>query len=236
MASLHNRRGWVAAFFLTFSLFLPQINAAQSFSAGADVVSRYIWRGIDFGETMSVQPGLAFEFEGLTVGAWASYSIAQDGSGANENDLYLSYSLGPVSIGVTDYYFPSPGGLSFFDFDGDGNGAHTVELNVGFGGTKNFPLIIAANMNLHNDPDNSIYVELGLPFMVEKTAVTASLGIVGAESDFYGVGQTGITVIGLSASREIKITDHFSLPVFVSYILNPTPDNERSFLVFGFSL
>jgi hypothetical protein len=42
--------------------------------------------------------------------------------------------------------------------------------------------------------------------------------------------------MSLSASKEIQITDSFSLPIFVSYILNPTPGMERSFLVFGFSL
>ncbi len=31
---------------------------AQEVQLGADVVSRYIWRGTDFGESMSVQPGL----------------------------------------------------------------------------------------------------------------------------------------------------------------------------------
>ncbi len=157
-----------------------------------------------------------------------------DGSGANENDLYISYSAGPISIGVTDYYFPSPGGTPFFDYS-DG-GAHFLELNVGAGGTDDFPLTISGNIFFHNDDDNSIYLEFGYPFTVEDVDLGVALGIVPQESAFYGTGAFGITVIGLSAAKEIKITDDFSLPISVSYILNPTPDAERSFLVFGVSL
>ena len=46
----------------------------QTASLGADMVSRYVWRGADFGESMSVQPALTLGFGGLEVGAWGSYS------------------------------------------------------------------------------------------------------------------------------------------------------------------
>jgi hypothetical protein len=43
---------------------------------GADVMSRYIWRGIDFGNSPAVQPSLFLSWRGLNVGAWGSYSFA----------------------------------------------------------------------------------------------------------------------------------------------------------------
>jgi len=198
------------------------------------MVSRYVWRGVDFGESFSIQPTLEFGAGDLAIGSWASYSISANGAGANEHDLYFSYSLGPVSIGMTDYYFPSPGGTPFFDYS-DG-GAHFLEINASAGGTDDFPLTISGNIFVHNDDDNSVYIELGYPFTVEDVDLGVSVGVVPQESAFYGTGAFGITVLGLSASKEIQITESFSLPVFVSYIVNPTPDVERSFLVFGFSL
>jgi hypothetical protein len=39
--------------------------------------------------------------------------------------------------------------------------------------------------------------------------------------------------LGLTASKEMELTDKFSIPVSVSYILNP--ETERTFLVFGVS-
>ena len=226
------------------TLTLPASSFAQSFSLGADMVSRYIWRGVDFGESFSIQPALEFAAGDLAIGSWASYSISMDGAGANEHDLYLSYGFGPVSLGVTDYYFPGPGNLPFSNFEGcteygdpdDPCGAHFFELNAGFGGTETFPLTISANIFFYNDPDNSIYLELGYPFTVEDVDLGFALGIVPQESAFYGTGAFGVTVLGLSAAKEIPITDTFSLPISVSYILNPTPDAERSFLVFGLSL
>lgn len=219
-----------------FMFLLPHSSSAQSFSIGADFMSRYVWRGIDFGESLSIQPTLEFSAGNFAIGSWASYSIAADGSGANEHDLYLGYSFGGFYIGLTDYYFPGPGTLPFSDFSGDGDGAHWIEVNASVGGTDDFPLSISGNIFVHNDVENSIYIEFGYPFTVEDVDLGLALGIVPQESAFYGTQAFGITVLGLSASKAIPITDAFSLPVSVMYAINPTPGAARSFLVFGVSL
>src|SRR5690625_3783970 len=38
---------------------------AQRFNVGADIVSRYVWRGTDFGESVSIQPTLSFSAGGF---------------------------------------------------------------------------------------------------------------------------------------------------------------------------
>jgi hypothetical protein len=206
---------------------------AQSFSLGADLTSRYIWRGYDFGESLSIQPALTFSAGNFEAGAWASYSISADGSGANENDLWFGYSAGPVTFGVTDYYFPSPGGLGFFSYDGDGEGAHWIEPYVSFGGTESFPLSLYGAVFVHNDPDNSIYLQADYPFTVDGVELSLTAGAVAGESAFYGTEGFALVNLGISASKEVPITDQFSLPLSVAYILNP--DTERAFLVFGVS-
>lgn len=225
-----------AVLFFAFGSMLPASSFGQSFSIGADLMSRYVWRGIDFGESFSIQPTLEFSAGNFAIGSWASYSIAADGAGANEHDLYLSFGLGPVSLGVTDYYFPGPGALPFGDFSGDGDGAHWLEINASAGGTDDFPLTVSANIFVHNDPDNSLYFEFGYPFTVDDVDLGVALGIVPQESAFYGTNGFGVTVLGFSASKEIKVTESFGLPVSVMYAINPTPGAERTFLVFGFSL
>ena len=173
--------------FLAFFLMLtPAVSIGQSFSLGADLMSRYVWRGVDFGESFSIQPTLEFSAGGFAVGSWASYSIAADGAGANEHDLYLSYGIGDISIGMTDYYFPGPGALPFGNFDGDGAGAHWLEINAGFGGNDDFPLSISGNIFIHNDPENSVYLEIGYPFSVDGVDLGVAVGIVPQESAFYG--------------------------------------------------
>ena len=224
-----------ALIFLVTCSSIPTVSA-QSFSVGADFMSRYVWRGVDFGESFSIQPTLEFGAGNFSIGSWASYSIAADGSGANEHDLYFSFGLGPVTLGMTDYYFPGPGTTNFFDFSNGGDGAHFFEVNASVGGTDDFPLSLSANVFVHNEPDNSVYIEASYPFSVEDVDLGVSLGIVPQESAFYGTSNFGVTVLGLTATKEIAITESFSLPVTVMYVVNPTPGVERSFLVFGFSL
>ena len=93
-----------------------------------DIYNRYIWRGTDFGNNPSIQPGITYTAGSLTLGAWSAWQFGGEGS---ENDLYASYSIGDYSITITDYYFPgaSPGGD--FNETASDTGAHNIELSLG---------------------------------------------------------------------------------------------------------
>ncbi|SVE04924.1 uncharacterized protein METZ01_LOCUS457778, partial [marine metagenome] len=81
---------------------------AVEFDIGADVVSRYVWRGTDFGDSPAIQPSMSASFiDGqLEIGYWGSFAINSN-VGPNELDMYLTYNAGSVSITLTDYFFPS---------------------------------------------------------------------------------------------------------------------------------
>lgn len=230
---------YVAPMLLTVAA-LENAAQAQSVSLGADIVSRYVWRGTDFGESASIQPTLAVSGGGLEIGTWASYSVSANGASANEHDIWIGYSLdlgsgGSLTIGVTDYYFPSPGGGDFDNFEGDGEGSHWLEPYVSYSAAGNFPISVFAGIMAHNDPDNSLYVEVGLPLDVGGTELGLSLATVAGKSDFYAVESTSIVGLGASASKDLTFVEGgFSLPVSVAYILNPTA--SRSFLVFGLNI
>lgn len=243
---------------LTLALMLSLAGPVQGQSAsiGADVVSRYVWRGTDFGESMSVQPALTLGFGGLEVGAWGSYSISASGAGANENDIWATYTVAAsngssFSFGFTDYYFPGPGADGFFVSDG-----HILELSASFSGPESFPISLYAGRMSRNDPDNSLYLEASVPVSaIEEVDLSPTAGMVAGESEFYGTEGTAFVNLGISASKDLVITDEFSVPFTVSYILNANrpgeeenmghdhdhdhdhgPDPDRAFLVFGFSL
>lgn len=221
--------------------------AAQSASIGADIVSRYVWRGQDFGESASVQPGLTIALGGFEFGAWGSYSISASGAGDNENDLWASFthelaSGASISVGITDYYFPNavveneegdrrrePVVLGFRDAD-----AHTQEVSVSVSGTESFPVSLYAGMVL--DDETPVYFEVSAPFMVGDTELGVHAGAVSAASDFYGTTAFALVNLGITVSREVAVTEDFAPPVFVSYIVNPDEDVNRAYLVFGLSL
>ena len=207
-------------------------------SLGADFVSRYVWRGLDFGESFSIQPAITFASSGFEIGAWGSYATAPGGAGANELDLWVGYTIGNFSFGLTDYYFPSPGGNAFFDFDEDDSdgGAHLFEPYVSVNAGP-VTLYGAAVINNLADDDSAIYLEASLPITTKTDGVELGLvsGFVLGESEYYSTNTTTLVNLGVNASTDVNLGS-ITLPVFVGYILNATPGSERTHLVFGFSL
>ena len=192
------------------------VHSFAKIGLGADVVSRYIWRGTDLGGSVSVQPVLSCTAGSIEIGAWGSYSLTD--TRANENDLYLACSLGELGITVTDYYFPET--MDVFDYSSDA-GIHWIEASLCYELGK-FSLL--TGFFFSGDPDDSKYFELTYHFY-EKKEMSASL-IIGAGDGVYLVDSDRMNVvnIGLAAS---------SGALSVSYILNPQA--ETSFLVFGCS-
>lgn len=186
---------------------------------GADVYSRYVWRGTDFGNSASIQPAMTFSTGGFEIGAWASYPITSDATslGANENDLYVSYAIADLRITLTDYYYPEGGEV--FNYNSD-DGIHFLEGSVSHGVG---PVSLLAGYFFSGDSDNSTYFELKYGFY-EKDDKSASLtvgagdGMYVIEEDF-NVVNVGITVSVGSMSA--------------GYIINP--DSEINFLVVGYS-
>ena len=80
------------------------------FSVGADIMSRYVWRGLDYGAAPSIQPYLEFSAGGFAIGAWGAYTTGFSTAnilGIQEMDLYATYTIADiVTVGVTDYFFP----------------------------------------------------------------------------------------------------------------------------------
>jgi len=116
---------------------------------GADVMSRYVWRGTQFGGTSpSLQPSVNVSYKGWELGAWGAYSLG----GNNEDqefDLYLSYSFAKnqFSLILTDYYFPTEGDdYNYFEFNNDLTG-HVLEGTFSFNGNDKIPfgLLVAVN-------------------------------------------------------------------------------------------
>ncbi|MGE5424106.1 MAG: TorF family putative porin, partial [Syntrophothermus sp.] len=76
-------------------------------NVGADIVSRYIWRGCDYGNSPAVQPTLSLTAGNFEAGVWGSVAMF---SFYKEVDLYAKYSLKGFSVSFTDYYIPSTNG------------------------------------------------------------------------------------------------------------------------------
>lgn len=195
---------------------------AQDFTVATDVVSSYVWRGVKY-SGVSIQPTLDYTIGGFSIGSWGSAGF----DGFLEMDLYAKYAFGfGLTLGLTDYYYP---GTDVFDHS-TATGSHGYEVNLGYG-IKG--LSIAANYILNEaggaaTKGGDKYFELGYAF--SKFNVFAGAGDGWHTSD----GKFGVVNVGISTSKEIKITDSFSIPLKASAILNPT--TKQYFLVAGITL
>ncbi len=210
-----------------------KVNSVSPISVGVDLVNRYIFRGIDFGESPALQPSFAFSKSGFTIGAWGSYALIATPSGI-EADLFTSYDFDfGLSLGVTDYYFPGEslkiGSDSilapirtgkYFDY----GASHYFELNISQ--TIN-NLDLSGNWGFSN-LNNALYFEAEYNFNVFNV-------FVGAGNEVYtSDGRFNVVNAGISATKEIKITENYAFSISTSAILNP--DTEQFHLVFKLNI
>ena len=210
---------FAALFFTTFG---TQKVEAQDF--GADVASSYVWRGTQFGNGPHVQPWMSLGYGNLELGAWGSVPLTAGDTGA-ELDLYVSYDLGPLALTVTNYTFPntSPAsGGAYVDGEGLFEGDY-LEVS-GSGSVGPIDLTVGYFTELE-----ALYIEAGFSIGV----VDVAIGYAGEDDSNWYVSEAGLCNISVGGSKEVKITDDYSLPLFGSLVYNP--DAESAFLVFGMS-
>jgi len=224
-------------FTLTIILTISLSIQAQELSVGSDFVSRYVWRGLLINTAPNIQPSIEFSAAGFSASVWGSYAFSDTQSFSEEVDLSLSYTVADlVTISLFDYYFPN-GGKKLGNYKDKGDGAHLVELGLGFSGTETIPVSLYAGINIYNDTDKTLYFEAGYGTKVNEVDLTFTAGCTpGGESLYYMTDKFAFINLGITAGKEIKITNDFSLPIFASWIVNPSKNVENSYLVFGISL
>ena len=207
-------------------------------TVSGDFVSSYIWRGQDLGSA-SLQPTFGVGYKGLSLSAWGNVGLT-DPADTKEFDLTLSYTIGGLNIGVTDYWFDA--GLDpncrYFKYDAHGTN-HLFEANIGYDfgiASLQWFTNLAGNDGIKQDGNRaySSYMELVVPFNLSDITWSATAGAVPFATDFYGTNGFAVTNLSLRATKDIKVTDSFSIPIFGQVTANPC--SQRAYLVLGFTL
>lgn len=203
-------------------------DAKTQTSVDLDIMSRYVWRGTDFGNSPSIQPGVSYAFGNFEIGGWAAIATTGNPAGS-EIDWFASYSLdlggSSLEFMLTDYTFPEDPSGGYFQPE-----AHFLEFGVGYEGPESFPVSLSAGVFLTNDDDYSMYTELGYSI----SSFDVFVGLTPAKSEVYGTGKAGVINSGIRTGREVRVTDNFSLSLTSAAIMN-FYDNNAFFLI-GISL
>ena len=201
-------------------------------TVSSDFVTSYYWRGLDLG-SVAVQPTFGVGYQGLSLSAWGSFGLTNPAD-AKEFDLTLSYTIGGLNIGVTDYWFSE--GLepedNYFSYN-------VFEANIGYDfgvASLQWYTNFAGNDGLNKSGKRaySSYVEASVPFKLGGAEWTAAAGIVPYATDFYDVNSFALTNLSVRASKTIQITNSFALPLFAQISANPAA--KKAYLVLGFTL
>lgn len=240
-------------FLTVFCLALFSNLSAQesgiTLNTGADIVSRYIFRGTDFGNSPSIQPTISLKCSDFEIGSWGAIAT---NSFYQELDLFAKYSFSGFSFIFTDYYIPSYTGTPaspdtrFFNFK-DKTTAHTFEAALAYQFGEKFPLKLFGSIFFYGNDKRwgydeekdsnevtyySTYFEAGYPFVIKGTNLDLFLGFTHIAGAF---GNThGVVNLGLTATKNVKVTEFFTLPVKSSLIFNPQLSQVH--FVFGLSL
>ena len=203
-----------------------------------DIVSSYIWRGQDLGN-VSLQPTLGIGYKGLSLTAWGSVGLTNSDD-TKEFDLTLAYETGGFNIGITDYWFNA--GLDpenrYFMYNAHSTN-HVFEANIGYDfgfASLQWYTNFAGNDGYNKDGKRaySSYLEANVPFKLATVDWTATAGVVPFSTTSYGTTGFAVTNLALKATKDIKVTDSFSIPIFAQVVGNPC--SQKAYLVLGFTL
>lgn len=204
---------------------------ALSATVSVDLVSHYIWRGQDYGQTPSVQPGLSATWKDFTLGYWGAYRIA--GSGDHEFDFYLEKTVGPVTFSIWDYWsICDTTSNDFLDYKKNTT-SHLLEAQVLLSGGEKLPFNLLGSYFFYGaDPTKSMYIELQYvhSFGTIDTQIFAGFQPKG---EFYA-SKAAFVNVGCSATKSLKMTKNWSIPLSLS--LNYNPDIQKVYLVGGITL
>ena len=205
-----------------------------------DIVSQYIWRGQDLGNA-AIQPTLGIAYKGLSLSAWGSYGIANSDD-TKELDLTLTYTICGFNIGITDYWTNDGGDpdARYLKYEAHSTN-HVFEANVGYDfgfASLQWYTNFAGDDGLNKNGKRaySSYFEAIVPFKLATVDWTAIAGVVPYATDYYNEWTSGFSVtnVALKASKDIKITDTFSVPIFAE--LSANPRTQKAYLVLGLTL
>lgn len=222
----------------------------------ADFVSEYIWRGFDQNQGFAVQPTLSLGYKGFMLNAWGSTPVSNfaEKTTPKEFDINLCYMYKGLCLTVSDYWWggkKQPYGYYKKNGYNGVDGGHHFEGTIAYSFGEKFPLTLswstwfagADAMKISNGKRTySTYINasynVSLPADI---TLTPSLGFTPWES-YYShsasneskYDNAAVTDISLKASKEVKVNDNFSIPVFVQATVAPVVD--QTYLVAGFSL
>ena len=157
-----------------------------------------------------------------------------------EIDVGVTYTTELVTVGLSDYYYPSPSGSSdkYFELDNHRTG-HWGELYATLTPSSKIPVWITASCYLYGADKNvsgkqaySSYAEIGYAYSFNDDNIISLAAGASLNRGFYTNYSRGFSVVNIDLTYSTAFRfGSFKLPVKGSYVLNP--EKEKSYFKFA---
>lgn len=204
----------------------------------ADIVSRYVWRGMELYNSPAIQPLMTFSCGGFALYSYGSLSLAS--ADIQEAHLFATYTYKFVTLGACDYFFmdyardTATGSIkcnNYFDYGKETQHVFGGELTLT--GPEKLPLKLLTAYNFYgSDSDKSIYCELGYSGSIKNTDFDLFMGAT-PKAGWYGTS-AGVVNIGITGYKSITINENYDILLKASFIVNP--QTENTYMVFVITL
>ena len=207
-----------------------------------DLQTKYVWRGMEMMTQNSSPvffPSISYSKSGFYVYAMGGYSLNGIYS---EVDLGLSYAYKWLTIAVNDYYYPTTtiANDKYFDFNKTTTG-HWLEGTLTIAPEKIPAYILFSNFfygadkTIEGKQAYSTYVELGAHYdFLADNSLSLVVGAALNEGCYTGYERGfGVCNIELKYTHTVHFANEWTLPLNVSYIINPI--REKAFVNFSTS-
>lgn len=211
---------------------------SSNFHLGLDLQTKYMWRGMEMMTEESspvVFPGINYQWKGLYAYAMGGYAI--NGKYA-EVDLGVSYTWKGLTLGLSDYYYPTVNGKDDEYVGGKYNG-HWLEACITYAPEK-VPLWITISNFFAGDDDAydddsgnkkqaySTYMEVGTYYdFLDNNRLSLAVGITPNKSCYTNYQKKfAVCNLDLKYTYNVQFKNGWTLPLSVEYIYNPSFDKS----------
>lgn len=192
-----------------------------SLSLNADLLSRYIWRGTDLGPGPAFQPGFSASYSGFSAGYFGSYNLT---NAYKEVNLFVSKSLGFITLELWDYWSSEKTGLKGFSDYRKESTSHMIEGIMTLSGGEDFPLSLSGGWLFYgSDYSKSIYIEMQYSIPYNNSEFLLFTGYQ-AKGNYYAE-KRGFVNIGVSFIQSLSVFKGTSLDLILSLVTNPVAKN-----------
>lgn len=217
----------IALFIIALNNYVYSQNKDNSpINLSLEISSKYMWRGIEYGTAPTLFPMISFNKAGFSIFGMGAYAF--NGS-HQEVDLGVSYTYKGLTVGVSDYYYPSAVGEkdSYFDFNNKTTG-HYVESYIMLSPFK-IPLwftlstyVYGCDKNTDGNQAYSSYIEVGYNHYFNDNNYLSLIAGANLNKSFYTNYESGFNVVNIMIKyTHTLVINKFLLPVSASYIINP---------------